>query len=518
MKAGIHFHCQSGPLQGTVFTCPPGGRLSFGRHPSCDIVLDRDPEVSREHACISFHTHTELEDLKSTNGIEVNDQEVLKHHLRQGDRFLIGTTTFHVDQVVLGSETRLPDSKESMISTLLNLQRILVEEKGDIITSALEATFEVLPASRLAVLKKNDGGFEVTHLVCQQGSDGEGLSSTFASKVWESGEALLMESADELDAEDWGSTMARHSVRSIVGVPFHDERGEPFGVLLGDNQANPNALKKRHVDLLRFLGRSLETVFQKVHMDELEVAQQKVASAMQLTQKVQSQLFRNPPSGQHGPYHFEITYQPAQEIGGDYYGLRQHEDRYVWTVADVCGKGVPAALIVSMLKGASNILVERGQSPSQLLQDLHRVLQRDTPRSMFATCFTLDLQNDGTLRYGNAGHTPALLHRADGAEPETLGRTGNPLFISPSLSQPFQEKTLQLRPGDCLLVYTDGVTEAMDAEQNFYGDERLLETFQRTTHLDPAQQLQAIRRDVEEHEGEDHQADNTTILLIEYRP
>ena len=518
MKVGIQFHCQSGPLKGSVFDCPPGEKIIFGRHPLCNIVLDSDEEASRQHAELSFEEGPTLKDLNSTNGVLVNDQPILSHTLSRGDRFLVGTTLFYVESIVLGADKKISDSKESMINTLLNLQKILVQEKGDLIKTALEATFEVLPASRLAVMKKTSDGFKITHFVCQQGSSEKGLSSTFASKVWESNEALLMESTDDLSTEDWGETIGLHSVRSIVGVPLHNKKGETFGVILGDNQVNPNALKPRHVDLLRFLGRSLETLFQKIHLDQLEKEQRKIQADLSLAQKVQNQLFRDPPSGSYGAYECQVIYQSAKEIGGDYYGMRVHENRIYWTVADVCGKGVPAALIVSMLKGASNILAERGQSPSQLLTELNRVLQPDTPRSMFATCFSFDLHEVGLLRFSNAGHPPGLLLRKKTGKIEELKRTGSPLFISPSISENLKEESVKLQPGDRILVYTDGLTEAMGSHGDFYGEEKLYDSFLESSHLPLSEQKSHIYEKVLQYETNNSLGDDKTLLLVEYTP
>jgi sigma-B regulation protein RsbU (phosphoserine phosphatase) len=163
---------------------------------------------------------------------------------------------------------------------------------------------------------------------------------------------------------------------------------------------------------------------------------------------------------------------PTRQVGGDYFDFFPLSGgRLAFLVADVSGKGVPAALLVSTVHAAVHLQIDEAKSLPDLVARIDRHLQRYAATRKFLTAFFGLLEpSTGTLRYVSAGHNPALLRRADGGM-EQLKATGVPMGMFPTAT--WREETLKLLPGDLLCVYTDGVTEALNAVDEEFGMERL---------------------------------------------
>lgn len=167
--------------------------------------------------------------------------------------------------------------------------------------------------------------------------------------------------------------------------------------------------------------------------------------------------------------------RPAREVGGDFYDIRLLDEQQIFfIIGDVSGKGVPAALYMAITVSLARAVLQEGISPAEALARINNELSRDNDACMFVTilCGILD-STSGELRYANAGHNPPVLLRT--------GRKPALLELSPGLAAgclvnyDYVEGRLDLAAGDVLLLYTDGVTEALNADGAFFGEERLLE-------------------------------------------
>jgi phosphoserine phosphatase RsbU/P len=166
--------------------------------------------------------------------------------------------------------------------------------------------------------------------------------------------------------------------------------------------------------------------------------------------------------------------EPAKEVGGDLYEvLRVGEDRVVVVVGDVSGKGIPAALFMAVTVTLLRTLAREHRKPEEILSRLNDELAAQNPRGMFVTmaCLVFDLAS-GQVTAASAGHNALVLAGADGTARFVCPSTGMVLGLFPD--RPYTSHTQELAPGDTLVLYTDGVTEACDREEKFFGDERLL--------------------------------------------
>lgn len=210
-----------------------------------------------------------------------------------------------------------------------------------------------------------------------------------------------------------------------------------------------------------------------------------------------------------------VFLEPAKEVGGDLYDFFFiDEDHLCLTVGDVSDKGVPAALFMAITMTLIRAAADRGASPHEIMADVNEDLSRDNPRSMFVTLF-LGILNvrTGHLRYANGGHNlPVKLSqgRAEWVE----GLSGP--IVGAMENLPYAPLELQLEPGEQLFVYTDGVTEAMNAEKELYSDERLLEKLNGADALEPDDVVHAVRDDVALHVEGEPASDDITMLCVYY--
>src|SRR4051812_23749124 len=214
---------------------------------------------------------------------------------------------------------------------------------------------------------------------------------------------------------------------------------------------------------------------------------------------------------------------PAREVGGDYYDFFQVGDRRMGVlIADVSGKGTSAALYMAELKGLMLSLSQIHQSPRQLLLEVNRILSEnlDTRSFITMTYAVIDL-NAGVLTFARAGHTPLiyLAADADGAGAQVLAPSGLVVGLripgaQEKFSELLEEDSIALRTGDVLVFYTDGITEAMNAESDLFGDARFSRLITEHGHLDTGDLRERILREIEAFVGAADQHDDMTMILM----
>ena len=213
---------------------------------------------------------------------------------------------------------------------------------------------------------------------------------------------------------------------------------------------------------------------------------------------------------------FDAVFRAAKEVGGDFYDFYPvGEGRFAFTIADVSGKGVPAAMFMMRAKNELKNAVLSGAEIAEAVVRANAALCVSNGSRMFVTVFLglLDL-GSGTFEYVNAGHNPPLLKRADGTVERITDRGGKFLGIFPKAK--FRSSSLRFAKNDALLLYTDGVTEAMNPGRELYGDERLKQVFAAASD-DPAATLAAVSESVAAFSAGAEQADDLTAVAVRWR-
>ncbi|WPL16515.1 Phosphoserine phosphatase RsbU [Thiorhodovibrio winogradskyi] len=206
--------------------------------------------------------------------------------------------------------------------------------------------------------------------------------------------------------------------------------------------------------------------------------------------------------------------EPAREVGGDFYDfLLLDEDQVFLAIADVSGKGVPAALFMAVTRSLLRAEVKANPDPGQMLARLNDALAEHNDSCMFVTLFcALVSLSDGSMRYANAGHNPPLWLRADGRIDWLDSPAG--IAAGPVADLDYTTGHIQLAPGESLLLYTDGVNEAIDINNQAFGNQRMLERLHASRSLNCRETLTALLADIREHTGEAEQFDDITMMLF----
>ena len=208
----------------------------------------------------------------------------------------------------------------------------------------------------------------------------------------------------------------------------------------------------------------------------------------------------------------------AKEVGGDFYDFYKLNDTTVaFLAADVSGKGIPAAMFMMTAKTIIKDLAESGMAVNDIFTKANEKLCENNESGMFVTAWMgiLDLTS-GKLQFANAGHNPPLLKRADGSFEYLKTRAGFVLAGMEGIRYRVGELTLS--PGDRLFLYTDGVTEATNTENNLYGEERLLDFMNQHATMEAVALLPALKNHIDEFVGEAPQFDDITMLMFDYKP
>jgi phosphoserine phosphatase RsbU/P len=248
------------------------------------------------------------------------------------------------------------------------------------------------------------------------------------------------------------------------------------------------------------------------------VERKKVEQELALAASIQQNLF---PARLPKMVDLELAARnrPARICGGDYYdALRISGQTHLICVADVSGKGLPASLLMSNMQATMRALLGRIPSLTELATLTNSLLYATTPDNKYITAILVELDPEtGKGRYVNAGHQDCLLMRA-GGEVEWIKSTGTPLgLMAPDIIElmaPYSEKSFELHPGDLLALFSDGVTEAHDEDENEFGEERLAE-FLRPIRHEPAEALvEKVFSEIDRFAGSAPQYDDITLLII----
>jgi sigma-B regulation protein RsbU (phosphoserine phosphatase) len=248
----------------------------------------------------------------------------------------------------------------------------------------------------------------------------------------------------------------------------------------------------------------------RLHRDAIE--REKIERELELAAAIQQQILPRSLPEVAGT-ELAAANLPTRQVGGDYFDLFPlSRGRLGFLVADVSGKGIPAALLVSTVHAAVHLQIDEAKTVAELIERIDRHLQRFSATRKFLTLFFGLLEPDsGLLRYVSAGHNPALIARADGSV-ERVESTGVPIGILPNAT--WREETLTLAHGELIAVYTDGLTEAGNDKDEEFGLERLTECVRRGAKT-PVQKLcDVVLSDVADFASGMPQYDDQTLLVV----
>jgi len=296
----------------------------------------------------------------------------------------------------------------------------------------------------------------------------------------------------------------------IYTLPLHRD-DEVIGVFdLESDQLN--AYDDDDLQVLLLLASQVAIIIEKVMLHEQLVEKKRIEGQLEVARQVQLELLPG-----HDPHieGFDISAYnfPTEEVSGDYYDwVRIYDDQIGIVVADVSGKGVPAALLMAFLRASLRSAIHVGYAPNVSMAKVNYLLWESIERNQFVTAFygVLDATNK-TLAYTNAGHNPPLLMDSDGTT-RYIERGGLPLGMFKDTR--YYEYYLAVEPGQILVLYTDGVTEATSPDGEEYGRERLENTVRQHRELRSRDLINFLHKDIMSWTGSIGAGDDITFFII----
>ena len=301
-------------------------------------------------------------------------------------------------------------------------------------------------------------------------------------------------------------------------------------MMLGRRIVKPLNLEFRMEDIYRtgdevedlaqsFADLSHKTVEYMDRIVKVTAEKERIGAELTLATKIQAAMLPHvfPPFPDRSEFDIFASMDPAKEVGGDFYDyFLIDEDHLCLVIADVSGKGVPAALFMMASKIILQSVAMLGNSPAEVLSKTNEAICSNNEAQMFVTVWLGILElSTGKLTAANAGHEYPVLKRPDGAFEIYKDRHG--FVIGGMESARYREYELQLTPGTKLFVYTDGVPEATSADMELFGTERMLEALNRHPDAEPRALLNQVRAAVDGFVKDAEQFDDLTMLCLEYR-
>ncbi len=340
--------------------------------------------------------------------------------------------------------------------------------------------FEAVPADRCMIMMRDEKNPElkvaVARLRDRVGEVGEiRISRSVIDEVVANGKSVLTSDA-QADPRFAGGTVMLQGVRSVLAVPL-GVGSNVFGIIYADSPLAEGRFTEDHLKVLTTLASVAAIRVENARLTEEQMERERLEREQQVASEIQQRFLPATAPIVTG-YELQGISFPCYEIGGDYYDFIQREDgRLVVALGDVSGKGTAAALLMSSLHAAVHAQADIHDSLVKTISAVNRYLVDSIPANRFVTLFyaELDPQN-GTLSFLNAGHNPPLIVHTGGTM-EQLASGGLPLGIMTNAD--FREGRTKLYPGDVLVIYSDGVSEATNPSGEEFGPTRLYEVVAR---------------------------------------
>ena len=541
-------------------------KMVMGRHPDCEIVIDAGA-VSRQHAQIILaDDNFYIEDLQSRNGTYVNDRRIEGRKLLchadslricdigfrfEDDVFLkkqaatARDTGFAIDigssqSVVIDDDRDAPSGSKVMtkievsdtarmrldtnpitkLKAVLEITRSLGRSLSidDVLPKVLDSLFIIFPqADRgFIVLTEGDEGRLIPKAVKfrRPNEDDEiRISRTIVDEVMSSKEAILSADAATDSRFQMSQSVADFRIRSMMCAPLLDSEGNAQGVIQIDTLNQTSRFRGEDLEVLSGVTAPAGLAVENAQLHEDQLKQQVLQRDLQMARRVQLGFLPSAPPEVPG-YHFFDYYDAAYEVGGDYHDYIELPDgRLAIIVADVSGKGISAALLTAKLSAEMRFCLATESTPAAAVTKLNNVFSQGGWEDRFITMILMVLNPpSGEVTLVNAGHMPPLA-RLGNQPVEMPGSENAGLPIGVTEDFDYDSYQLRLEPGDSLAAFTDGFSEAMNANEDLYGLEQLEARF-----ADPVSSLSDLGRhileDVKRHVAGHPQSDDMCLVCV----
>jgi sigma-B regulation protein RsbU (phosphoserine phosphatase) len=516
-----YFETVTGPSMGQRITLTRE-QYVLGRHPECDIVLESGA-VSRQHAkAVKIPSGYAIEDMNSRNGTIVNGtiiqgstplrdgdmvricdielayyEDVQKSEIKIGSQDVRGSSMgiMFVDDgeeqegmqavtVKLDARTgsqygvQLTASPELKLSAILEIMQGLgrTVELDRVLPKVLDSLFTIfIQADRGFIILKDDSGALSPRWTKTRRPDQEELirvSRTVLREVMQTKEAIISLDASSDQRFDGSQSVADFRIRSMIIAPLLNSEGEPIGAIQIDSLQQKGGFEQKDLEILIAVANQAGIAIENAQLHERVVQQKLVEQDLELAKQVQLAFLPKELPKVQG-YSFFKYYNPAQQIGGDYFDFLELDgNRLAVILADVVGHGVAAAMFMAKLSAETRFAFGSIVDPRKAMAHLNdRITALEAERFITMTAMILDKStNRATIVI--AGHMPPIKFDKDGEITEPGSEIGGPpLGIMSDIE--FDSCETELLPGESLTLYTDGIFEAPNAQGEQYSIARV---------------------------------------------
>ncbi len=498
-------------------------RMFMGRHPECELTLDSG-SVSRQHACIVTQSgQFLLEDLKSRNGtflngrlitestrltdgdmIRICDLEFSFHEEEEDNSSLVdssqlsgGSSTFgvlmvddsegqtgsravtgKVDIRGTGSGSQLTTSSELRLQALVEITHSLARAVAleDVLPKVLDTLFKIfVQADRAFIVLVGDNGELVPKWVKTRQQDQQEafrISRTVMKEVMETKQAIMSLDASSDERFEMANSVSDFRIRSMVVAPLLNSDGEAIGAIQMDTLNARRRFEAPDLEILASIASQAGVAIENAQLHERVVLQRLVEQDLELAKSVQRAFLPATPPDFSG-YVFYDFYQPAQQIGGDYFDYIPLPDgRLAVIVADVVGHGVAAAMLMAKLSTETRFSLASQPDGAKAISCLNSAISNlGVEKFITFLCLILD-RHSNKIEIINAGHM-APLWKTNSKRILEPGdeQAGVPIGIIDDFE--YELSHIEIQPGEQLLMYTDGINEAPNAAGNMFGITRI---------------------------------------------
>jgi phosphoserine phosphatase RsbU/P len=542
MTREIVIQCPDGQLK----TVPlQGDRLTIGRSSATELCFPEDAGLSRQHLALERDGQDwTVQDLGSKNGTLVNDVPLrAKLRLKPGDRITAGHLAIVYDDRTRGAapdkvvvfepgEAEAPSTSTIMTSLegALSSQTIVAERPGargttqvqaliragqelagrgtlaDLFPLILDLAIEAVDAQRGVVMILEGDQLQV------KANKGEGfrISSAVRDRVINEKNSVLVRDAQLDEAFRERMSIVLQKVRTLMAVPLQT-KDRTIGLIYVDSPNLSRVFTKDDLSLLTVMANVAAIRIEHARLAEVEETERRMARELDQAAEIQRSFL--PAAAPQVTGADLAGYNAAcRTVGGDYYDFFKYPNgRVAMALGDVSGKGMPASLMMMGLQARVQVLADEPQNLAAVINRLNKITCQNCPSNRFITFFFCVLDPaTGDLAYCNAGHNPPVLVRAGGAVEYLDG--GGPVLGILSIAN-YAEYRAHLEPGDALAIYSDGVTEATNANDDEFGDQRFAEVLKANRANSAAEIVDAVTQALKDFAAGSPAADDITLVV-----
>lgn len=384
------------------------------------------------------------------------------------------------------------------------------------LNNIMDSVMHITQAQRGFLMIADDNG-ELRVLVVK-GLDGEtleeeGYSTTIVNEVVTSRQPLLTNNAQFDTRYQAGQSIIMRGLRAILCAPML-VKGRLLGVVCVDTSMRQGNFSQSDRDLLNAVAGQAGIALENARLYTVAVEKGRMEKELQMASEIQQTLLP-----QHMPkvagYEIVARWQAARETAGDFYDVFSlDEDRFGVVVADVSDKGAPAALFMAVARTMIRSNANVGLDPVETMSRTNDLILEDAESGMFVTAYHSHFFVGGRSVHVNAGHNPPMIYRHKEGKVEMLPRGGRAIGWFPD--NPLKAVEIDLEPGDLIVYYTDGLSEAENPQGDDYGEDRLMSIIEHNAGQSAAAVMKAILTDVEAFCAGQPLFDDLTVMIVRY--